>query len=454
MNRNHACVIRKYNELKCVLFNHLWIFALNSILNIILFTKMYFIYKLYTALYLICLIIIGFFIFIPIYPLILLYKKRLYTKKVIFLKKFSLFIVFIILFFGILIDIIIYLNNISLFTFFRECPYNFSYDDISRIFDINQYTYKNISNDDYSEECSNKRCLLINNNFEKEEFYSYLCNFDSSNDFRSIEYQITNKILNNIKEENNKIKCKIYKYEDFEKEENITQTESINYFILKSYYSICSINHFFYKCNRFETPQNFKVAYNYSCPNIFDNLIVLVLGFISSLLNLLSPSIILLFEFFIYKKILFLYQNLNTPNIVTKTSINKSTKNSSQIKSNIVENITNEIKSQSIIIESNNKGNNNNNLGKNNVNNENILSVIKLNGNSTLQNLKGSMISSERNNINYIKIKENNLKKNEYESNSNISIDLRPIQLIEFSVDNNKNKSEINESKNNGKINE
>ena len=45
----------------------------------------------------------------------------------------------------------------------------------------------------------------------------------------------------------------------------------------------------------------------------------------------------------------------DTPNIVTKTSISKSTKNSSQIKSNIVENITNEIKSQSIIIESDNE---------------------------------------------------------------------------------------------------
>ena len=63
------------SRLKKTYINHLWVFPIISIINLVLFIKMYFISILYYSFYIICEFIYFMFIFIPIYPLELLKKN-------------------------------------------------------------------------------------------------------------------------------------------------------------------------------------------------------------------------------------------------------------------------------------------------------------------------------------------------------------------------------------------
>jgi len=97
---------------------------------------MYFLNKIYFALFIICAIIFIILFTVPIHPLILICKKKFRNNDIKMWKKLSLAIIFIVAFFGILINLVIFLNIYGLFSFYKECPYNFSYNDIANIFDI------------------------------------------------------------------------------------------------------------------------------------------------------------------------------------------------------------------------------------------------------------------------------------------------------------------------------
>ena len=449
--------------LRCILINHLWLFIFISIINILLYRKMLFLYKVYIAFYLICTIIIILFIFVPIYPLILIFKKKLYTKNVLLLKKISFIFIFIALFCGILMNLMIFLNIYSLFTFFRECPYNYSYNDVQNLYNIDPNS--NLSMQNSNNKCSNKICLLIDKINNGTKLYSYLCNFDSSYDFDSFIDQLARKIFSvSNKENNDKIKCRIFD-NDIENEEILTQNEPINKQIIKSYYDICSIDHIFYRCNRKEKPKNYKIKYDlydFSCPNLYDNIVVILLGFISIIFNFIASLIIFLYEFLIFRKILLLYHNIDNFQQGIKISISGTTKNSSQLKpssnNNVVEvnsnnNNSSNINSRYLIIDSNARKNQQNNINENDINSNNefnsedIISIRKKKS-SHSQELPEDVINDRNKiNFNHINIKES---KNELiddkSNNSNNTVEFRPIKLKGF--DDEKQEKYLTESNN------
>lgn len=420
MEYNNSLMLEELRHLKCTLYNHLWLFVSFSTINIIFFKIMSFFYKIYIALYLICTIIYILLIFVPIYPIILLYRKKLlFFRNILLLKKSSFFLIFISLFIGILINVIIILNILNFFNFLKECPYNFSYNDIASLFNINYNKY-NITYNDYSNECKNKICILTKENLENEKFYSYLCNFDSSLDFDSFENQIARKIFSskNIKQtENNYIKCNKFNYTEFENLKiNLINKENV--FIIKSFYDICSLGCHFYKCDRFEKPKEFKIDYDYSCPSIYDAIILLIFGFISIIFNLFCALIVFLFQFFIYKKILIIFLKINNAQLSTKMSINDNSKNDQFKDSNSK---SNAIYSHTIIIEPNREIHNNNNNG-------NIISIRRVNvNNNSNQQDNNETTKSERKKIILCHINENN----NYDNNSIDSIKFKQINLDE-----------------------
>ena len=437
---HHASYLIKeeYNNLKYILINHLWIFILISFFNILIYIKMYILYNVYKVFYLICTIVFIIFVIIPIYPLIIIFKKNLHSRKLIFFKKISFIIAIIAVITGILINLIIILNNSSLFTFYKECPYNYSFNDISNIFGLDKNGNKSINNNDFSKKCSNKICVLMEKYIYDSKTYSYLCNFDSSFDFESFINQITKKIFSNSnKEKNNQINCDVYNDFKLENKEEFQGKDEQKYFIIKSYFDICSEENIIFKCNRYEKPKKYKIDYHKSCPDFYDNIIALLFGIISIIFNLICSLILTIYEFLIYKRVLILYHRIN--NIEReKTSFTGTTKNSSQIKQNNIDN-NNELNSQSIIIQHNIRRDNQNNIDNNKdnkdnkdnneINSENILSIRKRK-NDTNQQLTNS-INSERNKINFMIINDIKSKTDNNDNNSNNTNQLMPFNLME-----------------------
>ena len=409
MEYNTHFMRAELKNLKCNLFSNIWLFILISIINIIFFKIMYFLHKAYTALYLICTIIYILFIFFSIFPLILLYKKYLFNfRKILLLKKSSFFFIFTILIIGIIFNVVIFLNIHNLFTFNKECPYNFSYKDIALLFDIN-YNKPNLTYDKYSKKCQNKICLLIGENFENGEIYSYLCNFDSSLDFDSFSIQIARKIFskNNIKQEdNNKIKCNLFSYD--ENKEIIDVKNDQNFFIIKSFHDICSSGCLFYKCDRYEKPKNYQIDYDFECPIIYETIILLIIGLFSIIFNFFCPIILYLIQFFIIKKILRIFLRINGDLHSTKVSINENTK-ISKIKNNN----SNDINSNTIIIEPNRE--------EQNDNKEILIKIRKVHLNEN-QGENNETTKSERRKIIMSQLYDNesNNKNNEIKSNNSI----------------------------------
>ena len=147
MEENDIIIIREFKLLRCTLFNHLWVFPIITLLNILLLFKMYFLYKIYLAFFIICAIFYIIEVLIIIYPFYL-FKKGLFRSKSKVFLKISFINIFIIIVLSIIINLMTFLNIYGLFSFYKECPYNFSYDDISKIFDI-KYNEDNNDNINY-----------------------------------------------------------------------------------------------------------------------------------------------------------------------------------------------------------------------------------------------------------------------------------------------------------------
>ena len=250
------------------------------------------------AFYLICAIIYFLLLVAPIYPLVL-FKKKLFIKKIYLLKKLSFASVIIIIICAILINLITFLNISNLFSFYKECPYNYSYNDIATIFGINYQGLNTINS--YTEKCSDNRCLLIEENLESSTNYTFLCNFDSAYDFQSFKNKLMKTVFfSKIKEDNNsEIICRLFNNSEFDNEDILLQNDE-NYYILKSYYNICSSEKDFYKCNRYEKPNEYEIDYDFSCPTISDNIVAIIIAIISFFFNLILSITISIIKYIKY----------------------------------------------------------------------------------------------------------------------------------------------------------
>ena len=329
-------ISEEISNLVISLYSHILLFLVIIIIIIILFIKMYFLSKVYISFFIICSIIYAILMLFPLYPIILIHKKKLYSRIVNLYKKLSLIVIFVLLGISILINIIIFLNIYGLFIFCKECPFNFSYNDIAKEFNIN-YNKNDIKSNINSKKCSNKRCLLIKENFDSTKTnISYICNFDSFKDFQSLEDKIYKIFFPKINQVNNEINCELFNENELLNENILIPKSEENFFIIKSFFKICSTEQIFYKCYRYEKPKEYDIDYDFLCPNLNDNIVILIISSFSIIFNFVLPLILCIYEHFKYKKILKLIKS----NVIESVSTNKTSKNS--INNNINNNINNE----------------------------------------------------------------------------------------------------------------
>jgi hypothetical protein len=193
------------------------------------------------------------------------------------------------------------LNIWGSFLFYKECPYNFSYNDISKLFNI-KYSEDNKENMNYNDygKCSENRCLLLKENNNPVNDYYFLCNFDSSFDFQSLNNKIVKtffgtKINNNSSE----IICDLFMEEEFD---NFTIGNDEELYVIKSYFNICSSKNDFYKCVRYEKPKKYEIKFDFTCPVISDNIVCIIIEIIAFAFNIVVSLVITSLEYIIQKK--------------------------------------------------------------------------------------------------------------------------------------------------------
>ena len=257
--------VKEIKNLKTIYILHFILYALIIAFNFVFLSKIIWINK---SLYYICLAWnfcgILFFIY-PIVPLIFLLSKKLTKESIYILKKVTLIFCIVSITLSLFFSYILMTNSMDLPDFYKECPYNI------RISDINK------------ESCNTKICILNYENENNQYPYEYLCNFDSSKDFKEkgpFDRKIneTDVITSDFQ-----IIC--------ENKNNIIDYDFKNDMISK-YLHTCTESRDYFICQRFNEPDKYSVDEKLECPNynfiqnviiisIIDIVINLILGFIS-----------------------------------------------------------------------------------------------------------------------------------------------------------------------------
>jgi hypothetical protein len=179
-----------------------------------------------------------------------------------------------------------------------DCPFNYHLSDIEKI--INS---SSIYNNNINIGCNNKICIEINKQYNHLFEFSYLCNFNSN--------------------QKNIMICNKYSY--------INNIESE---VLSDYINFCNSFTDFYICETDKKPNKYYIDYNYICPTKKSQ--SFILGMILSLFNIITPLILFVFKFILYKKILQLVFLRDTNSPVNLTD--RKTDNSSKMRYNNIEN--------------------------------------------------------------------------------------------------------------------
>ena len=153
--------------------------------------------------------------------------------------KISLIFLILSILIGVIINIIFWINLSEFSCFYKDCPYNYSIGDFIKLseknekFSSNEICQKRICLD-YNNEFINNNIIITNeiNNLYSDNYFNYLCNFDSSNDFK-----------------NNEVKC-----------EKLTFSSNNNYL------TYCSKYIFYYLCQRSNPPSKYKIDFFGECP--------------------------------------------------------------------------------------------------------------------------------------------------------------------------------------------
>lgn len=393
------------NEVKILRYiniSHIIVILVSIFLYTIGIKNCYFTSKLLYIIMKYSLIFIIIFITIPISLIIIipLYKKEI--KVIKFLKILTLIFIIISFITGLLINISIWKTAAKAKTFIKYCPYHFTYSLINKIIDKSLKDSNNIK-DNHIKFCNIRRCILFSENDSDPLAYSYICNYDSSQDFsfknKNIIYKRTN--LDNIELSSNKyIKC-------FKLNNILFNNALVNYLTL------CN-NNTFYKCNLFEKPKEQDMSsFNNieSCPqkNYSQNSFLLGISF------LLIDIICFCFQFFFEYLILINIENIikfpQTINQIkdNQPTINSTINNNQQNSKNDEEEFKKE--NTKIIIVSEERTNKNDNLfiSKNN-NNENITKKSKKDETPSIQQTS-DYNNENQNNIIKIKINQKNENK-------------------------------------------
>jgi hypothetical protein len=250
MNGVNDIIVANIKNLKINYMIHLIINGITIIFNFILFIEIFWLNSLYYYIYL-SLSIFGIFYFLkPIILLIYIYLQKLTQKKIKRMKKITLIICIIIYIIGLCFTLLLTINSLRSIEFFNECPFNLKNSYINNIYD--KYVNKIIGEKELKEHCTNRRCILNNENSNNEYSYEYLCNYEPTKEFDEIKKDNTNDTIHQI--ECIQIEKDFNEY-SFEKEE------------IYKFIEICNSFEQLYICHRITEPLSYQLEDNFICPN-------------------------------------------------------------------------------------------------------------------------------------------------------------------------------------------
>ena len=183
-NNKNMDRIEIYQEIRSMQITysfHFIFYLLLGVEHLLIILKLFWNTKFHLKLFISCSIIDLIFLIYPIIPLILMYRIILKKKLAKIFKLASLIIIILSLVIGIIINISFWINLKATTSFSKECPYNLN--------DTNVF----LGEEDYSERCLKRRCILESINNSEGYPYNYICNYNSQNEFEidpNIQYPI------------------------------------------------------------------------------------------------------------------------------------------------------------------------------------------------------------------------------------------------------------------------
>ena len=311
-------------EIKPLIFNyifHIILFLVYFMLHLVLHIKLFWINNIVNILFEICTYFNILFSLFPIFPLIIICKKK--YKKILFdiLKKLSFILLITTISIGIISFILFLINSITSKLFCKECPFNISIDHLNAIFQP-YYGNRNNNEDKYKDKCNNRRCVLDQVNLDEQFPYYYLCNYDASEEFN--DDKLYTRQLPNGKQvtSNAQLTCFL-----ISPNYNLIQ---FSHSELYSYLSLCYYYADFYRCKRFNEPEkHYNLDLKDECP---DNTYLLLIYILCVLIVIMDIIIAILpwgIEYITFKKLLIFLSAARR-----KTGSNNSTEKSSVISQN------------------------------------------------------------------------------------------------------------------------
>ena len=216
---------KEINIIRYVSIAHYIVIIISIYLNYLGTKKFYFSSEINYNILKYSMIFLIIFIIIPTLLLILvpIYKNTIQVINFLMILCYIFLLISFII--GLLINISIWITSSKAESFTANCPYHFNNSLLNIIME---------KNNKKSEICENRKCILYSENDEALG-YSYICNFNSLNDFKSRNngtiYKRINKEGNEISS-NSFIKCSKL---------NVSISEPI----IENYLILCNDNEYF-----------------------------------------------------------------------------------------------------------------------------------------------------------------------------------------------------------------
>ena len=306
-------------EIKPLIFNyifHIALFIIYLALHIIIYSKLFWIHNSLGVIFQIGTYFnIIYFIF-PIYPFIIILKRK-YKKKIITtLKIMTLIFLIIAITFGLIISLVFIINSIKSNTFCKECPFNLNLEHLNEVFG----SYYGLGKKDSSlkNKCNSRRCVLYQENQEEQYPYFYLCNYDPSDEFDEGTFTRQNENGEEITAD------KLLTCLSVSPNYNFIRFPQSEFY---SYLDLCFFYADFYRCKRFNKPdKHYNLDLDTECPDSNYLLLIYILCILVVILDIIIAILPWGIEYITFKKILLLLSVTRR-----KANSNNSTAKSSEI---------------------------------------------------------------------------------------------------------------------------
>ena len=287
-----------YEEMKIMNISYIFHFLLYifmSIMHLLSYLKIFWTNSISKYIFISTSFIDFILLLYPAIPLFLTYRILSNKNLTNLFKNLSLTFLFISFALGIANSFSLWINVSKSSILYRECPYNYNQNNLENF--LNKINEEN-ENSNLNEICNKRRCIFTEENLNELYPYTYMCNYDSSEDF-SIELA---KSYSRTAPNNEVYSTSKIIYCENLSNDSLFNSNSKN--DINNFMNTCSNYIMFYKCHRFNTPENFKIAEEYECPDKRYVTYSYLFGIFTIILDIILSFIPWSFVFNSYKSIL------------------------------------------------------------------------------------------------------------------------------------------------------